>query len=70
VPFVVEVDTNLPSETVDVIMDRTGIVMIKVGISIDLGSGGRRTFDPVANGTWTVTATVCGVTKTATITLP
>ncbi len=40
------------------------------GVQVNLGQGGRQTFSPAANGTWTVTSTVCGITKTCTITLP
>jgi len=32
--------------------------------------GGQRSFNPAADGIWVVTTTVCGKTKTATITLP
>ena len=39
------------------------------GINI-VNPGRRQVFSPAANGTWTVTATVCGETKTCTITLP
>jgi hypothetical protein len=39
-------------------------------LTFNLGQGGRMSATPAANGTWTVTATVCGVTRTASITLP
>ncbi len=41
------------------------------GISVTLGpKEKRRTFEPAASGTWTVTSTICGKSKTATIALP
>ncbi len=39
------------------------------GISVT-NSGQRQKFSPAADGTWTVTSTICSVTKTCTITLP
>jgi hypothetical protein len=41
------------------------------GIDVTLGEKERRrTFEPAADGQWTVTSTVCGLTKTVTLTLP
>lgn len=40
------------------------------GVKVNLGQGGRKTFSPAADGTWTVTSTVCGITRTCSITLP
>jgi hypothetical protein len=39
------------------------------GINLPIAGKPRR-FDPAANGTWTVTATICGITKTCRVTLP
>lgn len=41
------------------------------GVDVTLGpKEKRRAFEPAANGEWTVTSTVCGKTKTVTLTLP
>jgi hypothetical protein len=54
--------------------DSTSVPTITVtgpgGINDTLGPDGTKTYSPAANGTWTVTTTVCGITKTSTITLP
>jgi hypothetical protein len=40
------------------------------GININVAPGAHMVFSPAANGVWTVTSTVCGITKTCSISLP
>jgi hypothetical protein len=54
---------------VQVVVTGPGGVETPVTLSSN-GRRGRKSFSPAANGVWTVTTTICGVSKTCTVVLP